>query len=83
APSRHRAELPAWLDVVLLRAVAIDPAERYGDVVELLRALEGGAAVERVSLRPVPLIERHPVRFWQGVSALLFVALVAALVWRI
>ena len=30
----------------LLRAVAIDPTERFGDAVELLRALEG---VERLA----------------------------------
>lgn len=79
-PSTVRPELPAWLDSTLMRAVAIDPAERFGDVVELLRALEGGAAVPRQNLRAVPLIERDPVRFWQAVSLLLFVALVAALI---
>ena len=81
-PSRRLPHLPGWLDAILLRAVAIDPAERFGDVVELLRALEGGAGVERAPLRPVPLIERYPVAFWKGVSALLLVALIAALVWR-
>ena len=78
-PSLHRPELPAWLDATLLRAVAIDPAERFGDAVELLRALEGGAAVARTQWRAVPLIERHPVRFWQAVSLLLGIALVIAL----
>lgn len=77
-----RVELPAWLDAALMRAVAIDPGERFGDAVELLRALEGGAAVERTNMRFVPLIERDPVRFWQGVAAILFVALMAAIVSR-
>lgn len=80
-PSRDRAEIPAWLDAALMRSVAVDPAERYGDMVELLRALEGGAAVVRTPLGKAPLIERSPVRFWQGVSLLLALALVAALVW--
>ena len=82
APSKTRPELPGWLDAVLLRAVAIMPQDRFGDVVELLRALEGGAAVERAPLRRPALIERHPVAFWKGVSALLFVALLAVLVWK-
>jgi serine/threonine protein phosphatase PrpC len=79
-PSRHRAELPAWLDAVLMRSVAIDPSERFGDVVELLRALEGGAAVAHVGTRAVPLIERNPARFWQVVALVLGVALVVAVV---
>jgi hypothetical protein len=49
-------------------------------VVDLLRELEGGAAVNRRPLRPVPLIERHPLRFWQGLCALLLVALIVSLV---
>jgi hypothetical protein len=65
-----------------MRSVAIDPEDRYGDVTELLRALEGGAAVARVPLRQAALLERNPVRFWQGVAALLGIALVAALLSR-
>jgi len=82
APSKIRPEIPGWLDAVLLRSVAITPDARFGDVVELLRALEGGAAVERVELRSLPLIERHPVAFWQGLCAVLALALLAAIVWR-
>ena len=81
-PSKSRAELPAWLDALLMRSVAIDPDERFGDIVELLRALEGGAAVARVSTRAVPLIERNPERFWQAIAAMLFIMLIAALALR-
>jgi serine/threonine protein phosphatase PrpC len=79
-PSRSRPDLPAWLDAALMRTIAIDPKDRFGDTVELLRAIEGGAAVPRVTNRPTPLIERHPVRFWQALSALLAVLLIVALV---
>lgn len=79
APSQTRSELPAWLDATLMRAVAVDPDERFGDVVELLRALEGGAAVARVNQNFVPLIERNPVLFWQLVSLALAIALIVAL----
>jgi serine/threonine protein phosphatase PrpC len=81
-PSTKRPELPAWLDALLLQSVALDPNNRFGDIIELLRALEGGAAVARTQLHPPPLIERNPVLFWQVVSALLGVCLVAALLWR-
>jgi len=81
-PSTYRSELPAWLDNILMRSVAIDPGDRFGDVIELLRALEGGAAVARINQRGLPLLERDPVRFWQIVSLLLAVALIAALVTR-
>lgn len=80
APSKARPELPAWLDSTLMRAVAVDPADRFGDVIELLRALEGGAAVARVNQRAVPLIERNPARFWQLISLVLAIALVVSLV---
>jgi serine/threonine protein phosphatase PrpC len=81
-PSAKRPELPAWLDALLMRSVAIEPQSRFGDMIELLRALEGGAAVARTPLRPQPLIERHPVRFWQMVSGLLAIGLIAVLIWR-
>lgn len=82
APSSIRPELPAWLDAILMRCVALDPGERYSDVVEILRSLEGGAAVERVDQRFVPLIERDPVRFWQAISAILALAVIGLLISR-
>jgi len=81
-PGKTRPDLPAWLESVLMRVVAIDPADRFGDLVELLRALEGGAAVPRVVPGFVPLIERDPARFWQIVSVLLGIALLISLAWR-
>lgn len=78
-PSGSRPELPAWLDAVLMRTVAIDPKDRFGDVIELVHALEGGAALPRTRPEPPPLIERNPVLFWKLVAALLAVALVLAL----
>ncbi len=81
-PSRHRGEIPAWLDAALIRSVAVEPQDRFGDVIEQLRALEGGAAVARVHLRPSPLIERNPAAFWQLVSSVLAISLLVALWWR-
>lgn len=81
-PSRHRPEIPSWLDDAIMTAIQPDPDERFGDVVELLRALEGGGAREVRPRRPLPLIQRDPARFWQLLSVLLGIALVASLLLR-
>ena len=77
-PSRSRPEIPAWLDAVVLKAVAADPGSRFGDVIELIQALESGSARAAPIRAAVPLIERNPVLFWQLLSLLLGIALVAA-----
>jgi len=74
-----RPDLPAWLDAAMSRAVSVDPATRFGDMFELQAVLEGGAAHAIGSAAPRSLYERNPLRFWQIVSALLALALVAAL----
>lgn len=78
-PSRHRAEIPSWLDDAILTAIQPARGDRFGDVIELLRALEGGGSLEPGRRRSVPLAQRNPERFWQVVSALLGAALVASL----
>ena len=82
-PSRYRPDMPAWLEATLLRAVAPNPEDRFGDVVELLRAVEDGGtrAVGTVRL-PQPLYDRNPLRFWQWISLILFMALMIALAVR-
>jgi len=72
--------IPLWLDMSLKKALHPDPRHRYQDLSEFVAALhhpDSGLAL----LQKPPLMERHPVRFWQGVSALLLLALlvVAAL----
>ncbi len=81
-PSRHRPEIPSWLDDAILTAIEVDRDARFGDVIEMLRALEGGGALSHGPKRFVPLVERNPVLFWQLVSIALGVALVASLVAR-
>lgn len=81
-PSRHRPEIPSWLDQAILTAIQPRREARFGDVIELLRELEGGAALGRVNPRCKPLLQRNPVLFWQGVSALLGAGLVASLLLR-
>jgi serine/threonine protein phosphatase PrpC len=80
ALSALRPDLPAWLQAVLGRAIAIDPAERYRDVTEFAVEMEAGPARSAVVVhRPLTLYERAPVRFWQGVAALLALAVLLLL----
>jgi len=78
--SALRPDLPAWLQAALGRAIARDPADRFRDMAEFAVEMEAGPA--RAPLeppRPQTLLERNPVRFWQGVAGLLALALVVSL----
>jgi serine/threonine protein phosphatase PrpC len=78
-----RPDLPAWLGSALGRAIAADPAERFADMVEFGHEFEAGPLyAPPPARRELTLYERSPVRFWQGVSALLAAALAAALWWK-
>jgi serine/threonine protein kinase len=78
-----RPDLPAWLEATLARAMAKDPAERFRDVSEFAVEMEAGPARASVApRRPRTFYERSPVRFWQGVAALLALALLLSLIWR-
>jgi serine/threonine protein kinase len=70
-------DVPRWIDEVLRKAVHVDPARRYAEPSEFAHALRHPepAWLER---RRQPLLERNPVRFWQMVSAILFVGLLVA-----
>jgi serine/threonine protein kinase len=77
-----RPDLPAWLGAVFGRAVAVDPRERFRDAMEFAAEMEAGPPrAPAPARRPQTLLERAPVRFWQGVAALLALALLASL-WR-
>ena len=74
--SALRPDLAAWVQAVLGRAIAADPAERFRDMSEFAIEMEAGPSRAPIAVqRPRTLYERHPVRFWQGVAALLAGAL--------
>lgn len=64
APTRYRTDLPGWLEAVLLKAVARDPAQRFETAEEFLLALERGAQRPLQTPRRAPLAEREPRRLW-------------------
>lgn len=78
--AQYRPDLPAWLDHALSKALSIDPNQRHADTMELAFELENGMA--HGTAQPTQkraLLERNPVLFWQGVAALLLVALIVSL----
>lgn len=67
-PVRYRPDIPPWLENVLLKAVARDPAQRFETAEEMLLALERGEA-NPLLRRRMPLIERSPAGAWPLVAA--------------
>jgi serine/threonine protein kinase len=81
-PTRYRPDIPAWLEAVLLKAVARTPATRFETVDEFLLALERGAHRPLAIPRRAPLVERASVRLLRvllALSVLLNVLLLGAL----
>jgi serine/threonine protein phosphatase PrpC len=80
ALSALRPDLPAWLQAALGRAIALDSTERFRDMAEFALEMEAGPARAPFAVpRPRTLYERNPLRFWQGVAALLALALLVSL----
>jgi serine/threonine protein phosphatase PrpC len=78
-PSRLRPEVPIWLDQVVLKAIALDPKQRFETAEELVLALERGASRPLPALGSTPLAARDPRVLWQialGVSLLFNLLLV-------
>jgi serine/threonine protein phosphatase PrpC len=74
--STLRPDLPAWLQAALSRAIAVDPASRFHDMTEFALEIEAGPAPAAGAIRrPRTLYERAPLQVWQGVAALLALAL--------
>ncbi|UBM26757.1 bifunctional protein-serine/threonine kinase/phosphatase [Pseudomonas sp. p1(2021b)] len=68
-PARYRPDVPAWVQGNLLRGVERDPARRFETAEEWLLAFERGDR-EEVPKRARPLLEREPLKVWQGVALL-------------
>ncbi len=81
--NKHRPDLPAWLDLTLTRAMAINPQDRFGDVMEFAIELENGVVWNKTPVvKQKSLYERNPLLFWKFLSAGLFMALIANIALR-
>jgi serine/threonine protein phosphatase PrpC len=76
----HRPDLPAWLDRIIARAIAVSPNDRYQDVLEFMFELEHGAdRASPIVVERKPLYHRNPLLFWKIISAVLAILLLALL----
>ena len=81
--SALRPDLPAWVQAALTRAIALDPARRFHDMTEFALEMEAGPARAPPAIQRRPtLYERAPLRVWQGLAALLALALLVSLLTR-
>lgn len=71
-PTRYRPDIPQWLENVILKAVARDPAKRFETIEEMLLALEQGEMKPLAPMQATPLIERCTPAVWQGLALLSF-----------
>ncbi len=75
-----RPDLPAWLERTVGRAIAVDPEDRYADVLEFMFELEHGAdRASPVDVRRKPLYQQNPLLFWKVVAAMLTLVLISVL----
>ncbi|HEB66394.1 MAG TPA: bifunctional protein-serine/threonine kinase/phosphatase [Gammaproteobacteria bacterium] len=69
---RFNPEIPIWVDRAIEKAVNINPENRFGKLSEFTHALRHPDP-RLAGTEHVPLLERHPVRVWQTISALLLI----------
>lgn len=74
----QRDDISDWVDGAISKAVMIDPTQRYQDLSEFIYDFRHPN--NQFSHSPhTPLIERNPVAFWQSMSAILLLIIVALL----
>ena len=64
--------IPIWIDETLKKALQPDPYDRYEELSEFIYDLRHPNR-EFVNRTRPPLIERHPVILWKGISFVLFI----------
>ncbi len=70
-PAKLNPALPDWLESLLLRCVAAEPAQRYQNYSQLTFDLDHPDQVEPFFAPDTPLLERNPLLVWQLLAALL------------
>lgn len=65
-PSFYNKNIPAWLDSVILRSIAIDKSQRYSHYSEMNYELSNPTKVKPYFVKNAPLIERSPLLFYKG-----------------
>ena len=76
---QFRGDLPLWLDLALEKSTKADPSLRYHAFSEFNADLNKPNLSAIEDYKSQPIMQRNPVQFWQGVSALLFIVLIIVL----
>ncbi len=71
-------EIPVWVNFAVKRALEIDPLRRYDEVSEFVHDLRYPNRMFLADNRP-PLMERDPLLFWQVISLILLLLLIASI----
>lgn len=64
-PAALNTNIPLWLDSLILRAIAIDPNQRYAHYSEFFYELKSPEKVKPFFSKETPLIERSPLTFYK------------------
>lgn len=76
-----RKDIPLWLDLVLKKACAPRPTERYQSMSEFLQDLSLPNQTLIENHASAPLIEKDPLTFWKIVSAILLLIVLGQWTW--
>jgi len=77
-----RKDLPNYMDRVMSKALAANPINRYEHYSEFLAEFNVNEKNKLSVQDNLPLLERDPVKFWQGVSGILLLTLVSVLLFK-
>jgi serine/threonine protein phosphatase PrpC len=72
--SRYRPDVPLWMENMLAKAVARDPAQRFETAEEFLLALERGGVRALPTPPPTPLLQRDAVAILKAALTISVVA---------
>lgn len=65
APSKFNKNIPGWLDSVIMRAISIEPKDRYDHYSELFYELKDPANVKPYFANGSTFVERNPVKAYK------------------
>ena len=71
-PSIYNKNIPAWLDSVVLRAIAIEPERRYQHYSEMMYELQFPQNVKPFFPKNSSIIERSPLLFYRTAFTVMF-----------
>ena len=78
----YRKDLPIYMDRVMSKALAANPANRFDHYSEFIAEFNVNDKCQLNVQRNIPLLERDPVKFWQGISGVLLLILLSVLFFK-